>query len=79
MLGGFGGILIGSHTKQVKTDGEKIKIHDDYNLNTLRYGLSARVGYRGFNVYANYALSNMFRDGVQPKLTPLEAGIGLWF
>lgn len=77
-IGGFGGLRIASHTKQVSDERGKQKIWDDYNLNNVRYGITGRIGYRGLQFYANYNLSSMFRDDVQlPEITPLTVGISL--
>jgi hypothetical protein len=36
-----------------------------------------RVGYGKFNVYAEYGLSEMFRNGRGPELYPFSAGVTL--
>ena len=51
--GMMGGIKLGSHTK-VKTDGGKSKDRGDLNINPFRYGATARVGYKGINLYGTY-------------------------
>ena len=42
--GVFGEYLLGAHTK-TKGDSGKNKVHDDFNLNRIRYGITARAGY----------------------------------
>lgn len=75
--GVFGGILLGSKQK-IKTDeGDKIKIRDDFNLNKFRYGVVGRVGFGPIALYAEYSLTNLFKDGQGPELTPFNIGLTL--
>lgn len=74
-VGGYAGLLIGAHTKQ-KTDGSKLKVRDDFNMEKFRYGLTARVGYGGFEIYANYDLVPMFHSGDLPnRLSRVTFGV----
>jgi hypothetical protein len=76
--GVIGGLRLGSHTKQMyEQEGTMYtnKNHDDFNLPTWRYGLTARIGYGGMNVFVNYDLSGLFKDGAGPELYPVSAGI----
>lgn len=80
--GVIGGLKIGSSTKVVyREDGSKLKDkeRDDYNLNALRYGLTARIGYEFLNLYANYYPTPLFEDGKGPELYPFALGIVLAF
>ncbi len=77
-----GGAKIGSHTKIVfREDGrkEKEKVRDDFNLNSLRYGLTARIGYDNWNLYANYYLMPLFEENKGPELYPFNIGLALNF
>ena len=74
-VGGYGGVLVGSHTKQKAEDGGKIKVKDDFNLNRIRYGVTGRVGFAGVQLYANYNLSTFFIEDRAPALAPLSLGI----
>lgn len=76
-VGGYGGYLVGAHTKTVKSGKEINKKHDDFNLSKLHYGLTARIGYSWFNLYVTYAMTPLFNEGVEPALTPVSAGIAL--
>lgn len=73
--GVYGGVILGSHTK-VKFPKEKM-----YNLYMRPFlgGVTARVGYHGFYVYADYGLSGMFKQGKGPGVMPLTIGLGLGF
>ncbi|MDZ7633022.1 MAG: outer membrane beta-barrel protein [Bacteroidales bacterium] len=79
--GMIGAIKFGSHTKTVYRDDEKQKDknHDDFNLNLLRYGLTARAGYEMVQVYGTCYLSPMFENNRGPVLYPYEVGIALTF
>lgn len=64
--GVVGGVKIGSKTKVVYTvngDKQKDKAKDDFNLNSLRYGFTARLGYRGLKMYATYYPMSLFETG----------------
>lgn len=77
--GVIGAVKLGSHTKVVSNDGgkQKDKVRDDFNLNLLRYGLTARLGYEMFQVYGTAYLSPLFEDGKGPEIYPFEVGIAL--
>lgn len=74
------GLRIGSHTKQkYEDDGKtyKPKTYDDFNLNPFRYGFRVAVGYGGFNLFADYYASTLFKDKKGPSLYPVSVGITL--
>ena len=62
-LGGFVGFRLESHTK-VKFEEEGIKKltkkRDDYQQKNLRYGLHARVGFKGVNLFYKQSFSSIF-------------------
>jgi len=74
--GVIGGLKLGSHTK-VKQDGDKSKSRGDFNINPFRYGTTARIGYKGLNVFGTYYFSSFFKDGRGPDMSPFTIGIGL--
>jgi len=74
--GVIGGLKLGSHTK-VKYHADKSKNHDDFNINPFRYGATARIGYRGINLYGTYYFSDFFRSGRGPVMNPFTVGIVL--
>ena len=74
--GVIGGLKLGSHTK-VKYPGDKSKNHDDFNINPFRFGTTARIGYRGINLYGTYYFSQFFRDNRGPDMNPFTIGICL--
>ncbi len=80
-VGVIGAVKLGSHTKVVYfEDGkQKVKNRDDFSLNLLRYGVTARLGYEMLQVYGTSYLSPMFEKGKGPELYPFEVGIALTF
>jgi hypothetical protein len=79
--GVIGGIKLGSHTKVVYEDNgrQKDKVHDDFNLSLLRYGFTARAGYKMVQLYGTYYVSPLFETGKGPQLYPYEVGIAFTF
>ena len=71
------GYLYGAHQKQKWSDGgkEKRKVKDDYNLSDYRFGYVVNFGYSGFNLYAKYYPTLMFKENRGPELNTVAAGI----
>lgn len=83
MLGGYGGIrLYAFQDLEFKTaDGEKAKLRlrDDYGTNLLQYGVTAAIGQRWWQLYADYELSNLFEDNPNYEYNMLNAGVQFFF
>jgi len=80
--GPIGALKLGSHSKIVAEDGQKIKSNSDFSLNMLRYGATARVGYGNFQLYGTYYMTRMFKSGKGPggyDLYPFELGVAFTF
>ncbi len=80
--GPIGGVKLGSHTKMVFEDGDKVHSEGDFSLNLLRCGATARVGYGNFQIYGTYYLTPLFKNGKTPggiDLYPFELGIACTF
>jgi hypothetical protein len=78
----IGAIKLGSHTKMVFENGDKIKSHDDLSLNLLRYGPTARIGYGNFQIFGTYYITPLFQTGKGPgghELNPFEIGLAFTF
>ncbi len=78
--GVVGGVKLGSNTKMVYTvngDKQKDKVKDDFNINVLRYGFTARIGYRNLKIFANYYPTALFEKGKGPELYPFSVGLTL--
>jgi hypothetical protein len=74
------GYKLGSHTKiKYHQEGisEKVKFRDELYLSDFRYSYSVRMGYRWFNVFAEYSPVPFFKDGHGPVLYPFTVGITL--
>ncbi len=76
-VGGFVGALIDGKTKRQDENKKVVKTHDTFNLNPLKYGVTARIDFRWIDFYVNYNLSNVFADGQGPKTQLVSAGINL--
>jgi hypothetical protein len=80
--GVVGGLKLWSNTKMKYTvSGEKSKekAKGDYNLSPLRWGLTARVGYRALGFYATYYMTPLFKPGTGPELYPFNIGLAFSF
>jgi hypothetical protein len=76
--GVIGGVKVGSHTKVVYMENgskQKDKVRDDFNLNTLRYGFTARIGYRSMGIFATYYPTPLFEKNKGPELYPFSLGL----
>jgi hypothetical protein len=77
-VGVVGGLKLWSNTKMKYTvNGEKSKekAKGDYNLSPLRWGVTARIGYRAIGFYANYYFTPLFKEGMGPELYPFAVGL----
>lgn len=80
--GPIGAVKIASHSKMVFEDKNKIKSNSDFNLNMLRYGATARLGYSNLQIYGTWYYTPMFREGKSPggfDIYPFEVGVALTF
>lgn len=77
------GFLINSHTKYKGDDFAdasqelRIKIGDIANVESYRYGVQARLGYKNVSLYGFYSLSTVFNEGEGPAIYPVSVGISL--
>lgn len=76
-LGGFAGLFIGASTKQKSEEMGKVILKDDFNLEPLRYGLTARIGYGNLELYSTYTLSPLFKESEGPSFNNINFGIAL--
>lgn len=79
--GVIGAVKIASKTKVVYDNGEKqkSKIKDDYSLNVLRWGATARIGYENLQIFGTTYLTPMFESGKGPEFYPYEIGLAFTF
>lgn len=73
-IGGKFGYNINNHIKYIDKYVKRKHYNIDY-INPLRYGLTARVGYKMFNFYLYYGLSTLFEANKGPEMAPLSVGI----
>lgn len=77
-LGGYIGYRIKSWSKYTwRENGDKKKFHnrDNFYLNNVRYGLRFVMGYRSFDFFVNYDISELYSVGRGPKLNAFSFGI----
>jgi hypothetical protein len=80
-----GGLMAGyrlnSHTKiKYRADRrkEKLKTPGDYSLNDFKYGFMMRLGYRQYQVFANYDITPFFKEeALAPDIFPFTFGFTL--
>jgi hypothetical protein len=80
--GVIGGVKLWSNTKikyKISSEKSKEKAKGDYNLSPLRWGFTARVGYRMINLYANYYMTPLFKENRGPELYPFAVGLAIPF
>lgn len=80
--GPIGAVKLLSHSKMVFEAGHKEKSNSDFNLNLLKYGATARVGYSNLQIFGTYYFTPMFRSGDGPggwDLYPFEVGMAFTF
>ncbi|MCH7399794.1 PorT family protein [Belliella sp. DSM 107340] len=72
-FGGKVGFLMNSHTKIAYEDENglerKIKDRQNYGITPIRYGLTARLGFSGFNAWGYYGLNQVFQKDKGPFST----------
>lgn len=73
----IGGVRLSSHTKVEEETGRKSRNPDDLNMPTFRYGFTARVGYKQFNLFANYYPTPIFEKNRGPEVYPFSVGLVL--
>lgn len=81
-FGAKGGFLMGSKSKvigDVYGDGHKweIKYSEINALESVVYGVFARVGYRCVNLYLGYQVKGSFKQDRGPVIMPFSIGIGI--
>jgi len=76
--GPIGAVKLYSYSKMVFEEGDKVKSEDDFSLNMLRYGVTARIGYENLQIYGTYYITPLFQTGKGPgsvDLFPFEIGL----
>lgn len=82
-VGGYGAVRLGKG--KVKTiyqengNTYKNKRKDDFHINTLDYGLEARVGVGNTSLIASYSLNTLFNSNTNIELNPASVGVAWTF
>ncbi len=77
-IGTIGAVKLHSHSKMIFENNDKVKSNDDFSLNMLRAGATARIGYENFSIYGTYYFTPLFKTGKAPDgidLFPCEIGL----
>lgn len=75
-----GGFKLLAKTKQkydFEGQGYKENVRGHYNINPWRADAVARIGYKGFTLFANYPLTQFFEEGTGPELYTFQVGVRL--
>jgi len=79
LTGGIKGQLrAGSRIKAISKehgDREKTKLKDDYNTTFLRYSYIGGIGFKNWQVFAEYSPCGIFKKDMGPELHPFSIGI----
>jgi hypothetical protein len=79
-VGGFGGYRIDSYTKfkyDQRGNSQKDRERRNYYLNNLQYGVTAQIRNKGWGVFGEYHLNQVFSDK-GPKLNAMQFGVSYW-
>ncbi len=76
-LGGYVGYRIDSYTMLKYGRKDKVRDHDQFFQNDLRYGLMAHLGILRTNFFVKYDLNPIFQTGKGPDVRALSFGITL--
>ena len=70
-----------SQEHSMSDDGEKqkSKVRDDFSLNVLRWGATARIGYENLQIFGTTYFTPMFEKGKGPEFYPYEIGLAFTF
>lgn len=73
------GLRIGTHTKTITENGKRAtdKNYGASSMNPFKVDLMARIGWGKINLYGKYSLTELFKEGRGPELTPFSFGICL--
>ena len=77
-VGAQGGLMLGSLTDQCDNATDKsTKVESGFNLNKIRYGVQAQIGYGPVNFVAQYNLSPLFQAGTAPNINTFNIGFSV--
>jgi Outer membrane protein beta-barrel domain len=84
-LGAKIGTLVNAHVKGKELQNSSDNTINDYTMkenskryfNKTRFSVMGRVGYSNFTIFATYAITPVFREGVAPTVRPFTIGLSL--
>lgn len=77
-LGAYAGIRLDSYTKVKPEGGSTVRTHGSYNLNSVRWGLTTELGFRGSaKLFGRYEPKSPFRAGEGPDASVWAVGVKL--
>ncbi|SOD79234.1 outer membrane beta-barrel protein [Spirosoma fluviale] len=77
-LGAYAGIRLDSYTKVKPVGGSTVRDHGSYNLNTVRWGLTSELGFRGSaKLFFRYEPNSPFKAGQGPDASVWAVGLKL--
>jgi hypothetical protein len=79
------GLLINGHVKGVTLENASNQTINDYTakestkhyFSKQRLSVSGRVGLGAFTVFANYAITPLFQEGLGPRIHPMSIGLNI--
>ncbi len=75
-FGVVGAYKLGAHTKYKTSDGVN-KTRDDFNINPFRLDGRVCIGFRNYNIFAQYGINELFKQNSGPALHPFTIGLSL--
>ncbi|UFH53192.1 outer membrane beta-barrel protein [Spirosoma sp. KNUC1025] len=77
-LGAYAGMRLDSYTKVKPVGGPAVRDHGSYNLNSVRWGLTTELGFRGSSkLFFRYEPNSAFRAGQGPDASVWAVGLKL--
>jgi hypothetical protein len=82
-IGFKAGFMIGNHTKYKGVDpsdvavSTQVKYTDLPNIESYRYGVQLRLGYKNVSFFGFYSLSDVFKADAGPTMYPVSVGLSL--
>ncbi|CAN5663247.1 hypothetical protein BH09BAC4_BH09BAC4_49700 [soil metagenome] len=75
-VGAYAGIRLDSYTKVKPEGGSAVRTHGSYNLNSVRWGLTTELGFRGQpKLFGRYESNSPFKAGQGPDASVWAVGI----
>ncbi|WP_080054991.1 outer membrane beta-barrel protein [Spirosoma aerolatum] len=74
--GAYAGLRLDSYTKVKPVGGSSVRTHNSFNLNPVRWGWTAELGYRGHaKLFGRYEPNSPFKAGEGPDASVWTVGL----